>query len=76
MLGYIDDNLAKSKGAYLLGEQLSIVDLFLFMLCRWTRNMQKPARVYPHLGPYMHALFERASIVKTFKMEGVEAPFY
>ena len=76
MLGYVDDNLAKSKGAYLLGEQLSIADLFLFMLCRWTRGMQKPARAYPHIGPYLHALLERPSIVKAFKMEGVEAPFY
>lgn len=76
MLGYVDDNLAKSKGAYLLGEQLSIADLFLFMLCRWTRGMQKPARAYPHIGPYLHALLERPSIVKAFKIEGVEVPFY
>jgi glutathione S-transferase len=76
MLAYIDDSLAKSNGAYLLGEQLSIADLFLFMLCRWTRGMQKPARAYPHIGPYLSALLERPSIVKTFKMEGVEAPFY
>ena len=76
MLGYVDDSLAKSKGAYLLGEQLSIADLFLFMLCRWSRGMQKPARAYPHLAPYLQALLERPSIVKAFKTEGVEVPFY
>ncbi|MDO8176786.1 MAG: glutathione S-transferase family protein [Undibacterium sp.] len=76
MLEYVDANLAKSKGAYLLGTQLSLADLFLFMLCRWTRGMQKPARAYPHIGPYLNVLLERPSIAKAFKMEGVEAPFY
>ena len=76
MLDYIDTHLAKSTGSYLLGEQLSIADLFLFMLCRWTRGMQKPARSYARVGPYLHALLERPSIVKAFKMEGVEAPFF
>jgi glutathione S-transferase len=76
MLSYIDDNLAQSQGAYLLGEQVSIADLFLFMLCRWTRGMQKPARDYAQLGPYLQLLFERRSIIKTFEMEGIQAPFY
>ena len=76
MLGYIDEQLAKSGGPYLLGEQLSIADLFLFMLCRWTRGMQVPARAYPHIGPYLNALSARPSIVKVFRMEGIEAPLY
>lgn len=76
MLGYIDDHLAQSQGEYLIGEQVSIADLFLFMLCRWTRGMQKPARDYPQLGPYLQGLLERRSIIKTFEMEGIQAPFY
>ncbi|MFZ6750689.1 glutathione S-transferase family protein [Undibacterium sp. Ren11W] len=76
MLGYIDDNLAQSQGEYLLGEHVSIADLFLFMLCRWTRGMQKPARDYPHVAPYLQRMLTRPSIVKSFEMEGIQAPFY
>lgn len=76
MLSFIDDSLSTSGGHYLLGEQLSIADLFLFMLGRWTRSMQKPARAYPHLGPYMDRLFQRHAISNTLISEGLSAPFY
>ncbi|MBY0572339.1 MAG: glutathione S-transferase family protein [Undibacterium sp.] len=76
MLDLIDQKLSESNCAYLLGEQISIADLFLFMLCRWTRGMQKPARVYPHLNPYLALLLQRPAIVKAFTMEGLAAPYY
>jgi glutathione S-transferase len=76
MLHYIDEYRAKSKSLFLLGDQISIADLFLFMLCRWTRGMQKPARDYPHIGAYLKVLMGRASIVKVFEKEGIVAPFY
>lgn len=76
MLSYIDDCLAQSSGPYLLGEQVSVADLFLFMLGRWTRGMQKPARAYPHLGPYLTRLFERPSIQGVFQREGISAPYF
>lgn len=76
MLSFIDDSLSKSEGEYLMGEQLSIADLFMFMLGRWTRGMHKPARAYPHLGPYMDRLFQRPAISGALKDEGLSAPFY
>lgn len=76
MLIYIDTQLANQQGDYLLGEHISIADLFLFMLCRWTRGMNKPARDYPHLKNYLAILFARPSIMKTFETEGVVAPYY
>ena len=76
MLVFIDASLAQSGGDFLLGNQLSIADLFLFMLCRWTRHMQKPARTYPQLGPFLERMFARPSIVKAFEMEGIVAPYY
>jgi glutathione S-transferase len=76
MLSYIDDHLAASSDVFLLGEQLTIADLLLFLLCRWTRGMQKPARAYPHLTPYLTTLSVRPSISKAFEMEGIQAPFF
>lgn len=76
MLSFIDDSLSKSEGEFLLGAQLSIADLFLFMLGRWTRGMQKPARAYPHLGPYMDKLFQRPAINRALHNEGLSAPYY
>lgn len=76
MLVYLDESLHQSGGKYLLGSNLTIADLYLFMLCRWTRGMQKPARAYPHLGPYIQSLFERTSIKQVFEQEGITAPYF
>lgn len=76
MLRYIDAELAKSEGDFFLGKSLSIADLFLFMLCRWTRNMNKPARSYDQLGSYLARLVQRPSIVNSLAQESITAPFY
>lgn len=76
MLRYIDTQLNRTPSAYLLGEELSCADLFLFMLCRWTRGMTKPAREYPHLKPYLQKLFDRPSIQNSLAQEGISAPYY
>ena len=43
------DGVLAAGGPFLLGPDFSAVDLFLVMLMRWTRNMKKTARSYPHL---------------------------
>ncbi|TXI89033.1 MAG: glutathione S-transferase [Burkholderiaceae bacterium] len=76
MLNYIDQQLAQAGDPYLLGKQISIADFYLFMLGRWTRGMQKPARSYPRLGTFMQTMFERPSIQAAFKQEGLQAPYF
>lgn len=76
MLTYIETQLSTSDGEFLLGVDISIADLFLFMLCRWTRGMQKPARAYPQLAGYLERLFNRPSIQNSFAQEGISAPYY
>lgn len=76
MLSYIDTELGASTGKYLLGSEISIADLFLFMLCRWTRGMHKPARNYPRLAGYLELMFQRPSIQNSFAQEGVSTPYY
>lgn len=76
MLNYIEQHFAQTKGAYLLGDTVSIADFYLFMLGRWTRGMQKPARAYPYLGAFMQRMFERPSIINSFAQEGLQAPYF
>jgi glutathione S-transferase len=76
MLSYIDRNFAQSGHRYLLGSEMSVADLFLFMLCRWTRHLKKSAKTYPHLAPYLIRMCQRDSILRSFAEENIEAPYY
>lgn len=76
MIDLLENNLALSGGEYLLGEQFSILDPYLFMLCRWTRNMQNPARDREHLGKFLNLLAERPCVKRTFDMEGITTPYF
>lgn len=79
MLDIIDNALMENTFSgcqtYLLGNHYSVVDPFLFMLCRWTRGMNKPARDYPHLSSYLACLSDRPAIKRAFAMEGIAVPF-
>ncbi len=76
MFEYIDQHLAKSGTPYLLGDTVSAADFFLFMLGRWSRGMQKPARAYPHLGKFMQDMFARPRVKAVFDQEGIQAPYF
>jgi glutathione S-transferase len=45
----IDAHLAE-HGPHMLGEAFSVVDLYLVMLMRWSRNMPRPATDWTHLA--------------------------
>ncbi|CAO3417495.1 glutathione S-transferase family protein [Azospirillum endophyticum] len=61
---------------WLLGDTYSAVDPYLFMLCRWTRFMGRPARTLPNLGPYLARVLDRKAVKATFEAEGLSAPYY
>jgi glutathione S-transferase len=61
---------------YLLGADYTAVDPYLFMLARWSRGMQRPARTLPHLGKFLALLAARPAIQRTFAAEGIPAPYY
>jgi glutathione S-transferase len=60
---------------FLLGEQVSVCDLFLLMLCRWARTFSRPPRELPHLGVMLRRLLERPAIQETLVREGLEQPY-
>jgi glutathione S-transferase len=75
MLTILDNQLVTSHGPYLLGEKFCVADAFLFMLCRWTRNMAKPARDYPQLATFVQTMVARPSVIRAMTQEGVATPW-
>jgi len=76
MLDLLDKALAEHGGPYLLGDKVSAVDPYLFMLSRWTRMMANPARNRAHLGPFLQRMAERPAIRRALEQEGLAAPWY
>ena len=67
---------SNASGPWLLGTQFSILDPYLFTLCRWTRNFTaRPARSYPHLGPYLQRMLARPSVQRVLATEQLAEPF-
>ena len=56
------------------GAQFSALDPYTFMLCRWTRGMQRPARTLPHTGPYLQRMLARPAVQQVIEAEGLAAP--
>ena len=74
MLDQLDAQIA-AGGPWLLGASFGVVDLYAFVLCRWTRGFARPARTLPHLGPYLQRLLPRPAGQRAFATEALAPPF-
>jgi glutathione S-transferase len=74
LIDQIDAQLASHGGPWLLGERYCALDPFAFMLCRWTRGMQRPARTLPHIGPFLQRVLARPATQKVLATEGLSPP--
>jgi len=61
----------EQSGPYLCGAQLTAVDFFLFMLCRWSRNMPKPATAWPYCAMFVASMKARPSFRTLYQREGL-----
>lgn len=59
---------------WMMGERFSALDPYVFMLCRWTRGMARPARSLPHLGPFLQRVLARPATQAVIEAEGLGAP--
>ncbi|MBH9553596.1 glutathione S-transferase family protein [Inhella gelatinilytica] len=65
-----------AAGPYLLGEEPTVVDLFLLMLVRWGRWFATPAvEACPNLARLVAGLSARPAVQRTFELEGIPAPY-
>lgn len=76
MLDILDAELGRSGGPWLLGPQYSVADPYLFMVLRWTRGMQRPARTLPRLGGFLEAMAARPAVQRAMTMEKLPLPWY
>jgi glutathione S-transferase len=75
LIDQIDAQLARHGGPWFLGASYSALDPYVFMLCRWTRGMQRPARTLPHIGPYLQRMLARPAVTKTITTEKLPEPW-
>ena len=74
MLGLLDTALADKK--FLVGEQLTVCDFYLFMLAIWADEFKQPPLAFKHLGLYLRRLAKRDAIIKVCKKEGLSLADY
>jgi glutathione S-transferase len=71
MFSQLDSSLGEA-GPYMLGQQFSAVDIFLVMLCRWTRAMARPATSYPNLNRLIGLVTARPAWTAMMQAEGID----
>jgi glutathione S-transferase len=83
MLKQLDDHLAKIGGPWMMGDTFTVLDIYAFMLGRWTRGFKgdasstKPASVaaaWPHLAPFMRRVLARPAVQRVVAVEGLKEP--
>ncbi len=70
LFSQIDSGLAEN-GPHVLGARFSAADIFLVMLCRWTRAMAVPATDYPHLNRLIGIVTARPAWAAMMEAEGI-----
>jgi glutathione S-transferase len=71
-LDWLDGELTTRP--WLVGEERTDADLFLFMLTRWGRFQQPPAWGRPNLREHFCRLLERAGVRRMMAEQGLEFP--
>lgn len=56
---------------YMVGEGFTTVDLLVTILCRWSRNMPKPATEWPNLKRYLDRIRQRPALREAHAREGL-----
>ncbi|MGQ2995289.1 MAG: glutathione S-transferase family protein [Hydrogenophaga sp.] len=80
LLDQLDAELARHGGPWFMGEAYSLLDAYVFTLCRWTRHFSddspvRPARERAHLGPYLQRMLARPALQRVMTNEGL-SPAY
>ena len=74
-LDQLEAQLTRHGGAWLLGDSYSAVDAMAFMLCRWTRGFDRPARSLPQLGAYLQRMLDRPAVQRMLITEQLQPPW-
>jgi glutathione S-transferase len=80
LLDQLDAELGRHGGPWFTGDAYSLLDAYVFTLCRWTRHFSadspvRPARERLHLGPYLQRMLARPALQRVMTNEGL-SPAY
>jgi glutathione S-transferase len=78
LVDQIEAHLAGFAGQaapWMMGERYSALDAYAFMLCRWTRGMQRPARTLPHVGAFLQRVLARPAVQRAIATEKLPEPW-
>ena len=73
MWALIDGELARG-GPYLLGDSFSAPDIYLTMLTRWTRKMDRPGAAQPNIRRLVERVRARPAYQRMLAAEGIDQP--
>jgi glutathione S-transferase len=68
-LARLDAHLADRD--FIVGDSFTTVDLLATILCRWSRNMPKPATSWPNLKRYLDRIRQRPALREVHAREGL-----
>ncbi|MCW9034439.1 MAG: glutathione S-transferase family protein [Alphaproteobacteria bacterium] len=74
MLTIVDEAMGTS-GPYMLGEKLSLLDFYLFMLCRWCRLIENKPRSFSNLDAFIRQMEVNPAVIGAFETEGIAQPW-
>lgn len=75
-LEQLEAQLQSHGGAWLLGDTYTAVDCMAFVLCCWTRNLQRPANSFPALGAYIERMRQRPAVQRASATEQLPETFF
>ena len=76
LLDQLEVQLKNSGGPWLLGANYSAADCMVFVLCCWTRNLQRPANSLPALGAYLLRMRQRPAVQRAVATEQLPDAFF
>ena len=76
LLDQLEAQLIHSGGPWLLGEHYSAADCMAFVLCCWTRNLQRPANSLPALNGYLLRMRQRPAVQRAVLTENLPETFF
>jgi glutathione S-transferase len=76
LLDQLETQLQTSSGPWLLGPHYSAADCMAFVLCCWTRNLQRPASSVPAVGAYLMRMRQRPAVQRAVATEQLPETFF
>lgn len=74
MFELLDKELANKR--FLVGQQVTVCDYYLFMMSIWADEFAKPPLSWPHLSRYLRELSQRPAVQRVCAKEGINLSEY